>query len=99
VLDYEGPACSDARAVTIKLDFAADTATLENSDAAPEGNVQTLPNGDQFAGWGTLPDLSECSAGGELLFNARLTSSTIYRGYLLPWSSRTGQAPQPELSA
>jgi hypothetical protein len=93
VFDNEGPAYSHARTVTIKLNFATRTATLERSNAQPagrtagfEGSAQTLPNGDQFVDWGTLPDISEYSPNGKLLFNARLTGGISYRGYLLPWS-------------
>jgi Arylsulfotransferase (ASST) len=102
VFDNEGPAYSHARTVTIELDFATHTATLEKSSAQPagriaglEGSAQTLPDGDQFVDWGTLPDISEYSAGGKLLFNARLTGGISYRGYLLPWSPRTVKSPSP----
>jgi hypothetical protein len=100
VFDNEGPAYSHARTVTIKLNFATHTATLENSNAQPagrtaglEGSAQALPNGDQFVDWGNLPDISEYSASGKLLFNARLTGGISYRGYLVPWSSHTVKSP------
>jgi hypothetical protein len=102
VFDNEGPAYSHARTVTIKLNFATRTATLERSNAQPagraaafEGSAQALADGDQFVDWGTLPDISEYSASGKLLFNARLTGGVSYRGYLLPWSPRTVKSPSP----
>jgi hypothetical protein len=50
--------------------------------------AQTLPDGDLFVGWGTLPYISEFSASGRLLFNAELPPGVqTYRAYRLPWRS------------
>jgi hypothetical protein len=80
-----------SRVVTVKLDLATKVATLVKSVDQPqgpqptaEGNAQTLPNGDLFVSWGTLPYISEYSPSGTLLFKAELPAST-YRAYLLPW--------------
>jgi len=97
VFDNDDGEASHSRTVTIKLNFAMDTATLEASNAQPEGltvaamgSVQTLSNGDQFVDWGALPYVSEFSATGRLLFNAELPRGVdSYRGYVLPWSSTT----------
>jgi hypothetical protein len=82
-----------SRIVMVKLDPATKTATLvksfnqpEGRVASAEGNAQTLPNGDLFAGWGALPDVSQFSPAGRLLFNAELPAGVhTYRAYLLPW--------------
>jgi outer membrane protein assembly factor BamB len=83
-----------SRAVTIKLDPAAATATLIKSVDQPEGLVagatgsaQTTRNGDLFVSWGGLSYFSEFSPSGKLLFNAKLPdSAATYRAYRLPWN-------------
>lgn len=87
------PLLPHSRAVTIQLDEKARTATLVRSDDQPEGlaaasqgNSQTTRNGDLFVGWGALPYLSEFSAAGQLLFDARFPDGVnSYRAYRLPW--------------
>ncbi len=84
---------AQSRAVVIRLDLAARTATLIRADNQPsgliaraQGNAQTTRNGDLFVGWGTLPYVSEFSPSGRLLFNAELPPGVgSYRAYRLPW--------------
>ena len=84
---------AQSRAVVIRLDLAARTATLIRSDNQPagllsraQGNAQTTRNGEVFVGWGTLPYISEFSPSGRLLFNAKLPPHVgSYRAYRLPW--------------
>jgi hypothetical protein len=81
----------NSRVVTVKLD--PNVATLIKSVDQPEGriasafgNAQTTTSGDLFIGWGALPDISEFSPAGQLLFNAALQAGgSTYRAYLLPW--------------
>ncbi|WP_238343043.1 arylsulfotransferase family protein [Nocardioides cynanchi] len=82
-----------SRAVTIELDRRARTATLVDSADQPldqlassQGNTQLLGNGDLFTGWGSLPELSESSPSGEVVFDAHFPSGVnSYRAYRLPW--------------
>jgi hypothetical protein len=82
-----------SRAITVRLNERARTATLVASDNQPEGlsaasqgNVQTTRNRDRFVGWGILPYISEFSPSGQLLFNAELPAGVnTYRAYRLPW--------------
>jgi hypothetical protein len=82
-----------SRAVYVRLNLRAKTATLVASDNQPEGlaaasqgNAQTTANGDLFTGWGSLPYISEFSRSGLLLFNAGFpTGVNTYRAYRLPW--------------
>jgi hypothetical protein len=82
-----------SRAITVRLNYRARTATLIASDNQPEGqsaasqgNVQTTGNGDLFVGWGILPYISEFSPSGKLLFNAEFpTGVNTYRAYRQPW--------------
>jgi hypothetical protein len=82
-----------SRAITVRLNERARTATLLASDNQPEGlsaasqgNVQTTRNRDLFVGWGILPYISEFSPSGQLLFNAEFPAGVnTYRAYRLPW--------------
>jgi hypothetical protein len=51
-----------------------------------EGNVQALPNGDWFLGWGQEPFFSELSPQGTTLFDAHFPVHTrSYRSFRFPW--------------
>ena len=84
-----------SRALTVKVDQRSHTATLQDSDNQPrgqlassQGNAQLLPNGDLFTGWGSLPEFSEASPTGELVFDAHFPAGVnSYRAYRLPWHS------------
>ena len=88
-----------SRAIAVRLDERSGTATLVRSDnqpdglsAASQGNAQTLPDGDTFVGWGSLPYFSEFSPSGALLFNAEFPAGVnSYRAYRLPWPDGSGQ--------
>jgi hypothetical protein len=88
-----------SRAITVRLNERARTATLIASDDQPEGlsaasqgNVQTTRNHDLFVGWGILPYISEFSPSGQLLFNAEFPAGVnTYRAYRLPWPSGGGR--------
>ncbi len=93
---------SQSRAIREKLDLAAHEATLTASYthpsppllAASQGNVQTLPNGDAVVGYGGVPEISEYSASGSLLFDAHLPFGTAsYRDYRHPWQGRPATPP------
>jgi hypothetical protein len=83
-----------SRAITVKLDEHARTATLVASDNQPEGlsaasqgNAQTTSSGDLFVGWGILPYISEFDPSGNLIFNAEFPAGVnTYRAYLQPWT-------------
>ena len=50
------------------------------------GNIQILPNGRVFVGWGEVPFLSEFSKSGKLLFDAAFPTPDIsYRAYVQHW--------------
>jgi hypothetical protein len=62
--------------------------------ADSQGNMQALPNGDWFVGWGQEPDLSEFSASGHLLFDASLPSGyESYRALRFRWTGTPRHAP------
>jgi hypothetical protein len=59
-----------------------------------QGNVQVLPNGNVFIGWGSEPVLSEFASDGELLFNASFPpEAESYRAFRFPWSGQPDDDP------
>src|SRR5262249_14266581 len=58
------------------------------------GNVQQLPNGGVFVGWGTDGSFSEFSREGHLRYDARFAGRTVsYRAFRLPWTARPAGRP------
>jgi Arylsulfotransferase (ASST) len=90
-----------SRAIELRLDFQHMTATLVGRYEHPtplvagsQGNVQAQPNGDWLVGWGEVPDFSELSPSGKLLFDAHLPAGyESYRTYRMPWSGQPLDQP------
>ena len=91
-----------SRGISLELDMERMRATLIREFVHPDkllatsqGNLQVLPNGDVFIGWGSEPFFSEFSGDGELLFDARFVSNTneSYRAFRFPWSGHPGGNP------
>jgi hypothetical protein len=61
--------------------------------AASQGNMQVLPNGNVFIGWGAAPYVSEFSPQGQLLFDAHTTPNNSYRVFRLPWTGSPAHPP------
>ena len=52
-----------------------------------EGNLQQLPDRDDFVGWGQQPYFSEYGRRGKLVFDGHFVDFTAsYRAYRFPWS-------------
>ena len=73
-----------SRAILERLDVQAHTVTLVHQydhsppiNAAVEGSVQLLPNGDVFVGWGSAPFFSEYTAGGQQLFDGHFVTDNF----------------------
>jgi hypothetical protein len=89
---------SASRALVLNVDEAHRRVTLRQAYTRPgkpwsnsQGNVQVLPNGNVFVGWGAQPYVSEFTPDGTLIFDARLGANYIsYRAFREPW---TGAAP------
>ncbi len=59
-----------------------------------QGNIQQLPGGDMFVGWGAEPYFSEYSAAGQLLYDGHMHGSyESYRTYRFPWVGTPATAP------
>ncbi|MFF7335357.1 arylsulfotransferase family protein [Streptomyces sp. NPDC008150] len=84
---------SYSRTVTVRVDTRAKTATLVRALDQPsaglassQGNAQTLANGNQVVGWGSLGAVSEFGPSGRLLFNASFPAGVVsYRAYRFDW--------------
>ena len=91
----------ESRAIVLDLDEERMCATLVREYTHPDkqyadaaGNMQVLPNGNAFIGWGRALTLSEFSKDGELLFDARLpTGNKSYRAFRFPWSAHPNDRP------
>jgi hypothetical protein len=104
LFDNEGvPAVKPpSRGEVIHIDAVARTATLVGQysraggplTSASQGNVQALPGGGAFLGWGGLPNLTEFNAQGEIIYDAQLpTGEQSYRIFRLPWSGQPVAPP------
>ena len=88
-LDPEGP----SRGLVLRLDRADRTASRvrqythgSDFDAAYMGNLQLLPNGNAFVGWGAQPYFSEYTKKGRLILDAVLPAPDLsYRATLEQW--------------
>jgi hypothetical protein len=59
-----------------------------------QGNMQVLPNGNVFIGWGSEPYVSEFSHDGELIFDAGIPpGDDSYRSFRFPWTGQPAEAP------
>ncbi len=91
-----------SRGVVLRLDAARRRASLVRSIvhhprllAATQGNLQLLPDGHYFVGWGARPYFTEYDATGRrVLLDARFGyRDDSYRAYRLPWRGRPGGRP------
>lgn len=90
-----------SRALVLDVDPAAKTASLLAEfthtpaiTAESEGNVQLLPDGDWFVGWGQEPYFSEYSPQGTLLLDAHMPRYVrSYRDVRYPWWALPNSSP------
>jgi hypothetical protein len=61
--------------------------------AVDQGNMQRLPGGNYFVGWGHQPRFTEFGPRGTILFDGRFGRGRVdsYRAYRLPWVGRPRQ--------
>ena len=96
-----------SRGILVALNPRAGTETLVAEyehpgalKAGSQGNVQSLPSGNLFIGWGAEPWFSEFSSSGQLAFDARMPSGDqSYRAYRFPWTGTPAGAPSIAASA
>ncbi|MEV4419714.1 arylsulfotransferase family protein [Patulibacter sp. NPDC049589] len=93
-----------SKGLVLNVDEAANTATVAKQFVNPvpkvdntQGNLQALPNGNWFVGWGgTGRNVSEFSADGTQIFEAKYASKRTesYRAYRSPWVAQPQVAPK-----
>jgi len=94
-------AVEESRGIVLDLNEDEMTATLVREYTHPDkmfadagGNMQVLPNGNVFIGWGRAPAVSEFSKDGELLFSASFPpKNQSYRAFRFPWSGQPSDQP------
>jgi Arylsulfotransferase (ASST) len=90
-----------SRAIRVRIDGKEKTATLVSQDlhspavtASFEGNVQALPDGGEFVGWGQQPYFSEYDSRGQMVFDARFVGNNLsYRAYRYVWTGTPATPP------
>ena len=90
-----------SRGIVLEVDEDSMTATLVREYTHPDkllagsqGNLQVLPNGNVFIGWGSQPFFSEYNGDGELLFDASfMGKAESYRAFRFPWSGHPSDQP------
>lgn len=96
------PVRRHSRALALRLDDRAKRATVLSAYthprgllAATQGNVQNLPGGGSFVGWGSQRWFNEFDERGRIVWNARVPLGfESYRGYRLPWVGRPATRPR-----
>jgi hypothetical protein len=94
-------AVEESRAIVLELDEERMRASLVREYTHPDkqyadaaGNMQVLPNGNVFVGWGRALAISEFSKDGELLFDLRVSPEhRSYRVFRFPWSGSPSDQP------
>jgi arylsulfotransferase ASST len=91
-----------SRALVLSLDEAGRTARLALARehprgllAATQGDVQSLPGGNLFVGWGSRRYFTEYGPDGSVLWDARLAVGyDTYRAYRAPWTGTPATRPR-----
>jgi hypothetical protein len=89
-----------SRGLALELDEGAGTARV--ADEYPngkllgetQGNMQTLPGGHVFVGWGAAPAFTEFAPDGRIVLAGRIAEGNDnYRAYRAPWTGRPTDPP------
>ena len=95
-----------SRPLEIRIDPATRRATIVRTFLPPqhiaspfEGNLQLLPDGGAFVGWGGVRIVSEFSPSGALRFQMKLPYGDSYRAYRSIWRGRPAAPPTVAVSA
>jgi hypothetical protein len=91
-----------ARPIRLSLDMAAKSAKLvgELQPDTPRiawamGNLEQLPDGGAFVGWGTAGAFTEFAPDGTVRFDAMLADGSVtYRAFRAPWIGRPAEPPK-----
>lgn len=82
-----------SRPLVLKVDQPAKRVTILKTFDSPakiaspyEGDLEPLPDGGAFVGWGGVPKLTEFSPAGKVRFQLALPYGDTYRGFRLAWN-------------
>ena len=98
------PWAGQSRGLILHLDKGRKRATVARQYFHPrrplaptQANLESLPDGNVFIGWGARPLISEYTANGKLVFDARVQGAyAFYRAYRLPWTGLPRHRPAIE---
>ena len=63
--------------------------------SSSQGNLQSLPNGSKFVGWGQSPYFSEFTRAGTFIYDAQMPSTNYsYRAYKNCWKGKPCYSPK-----
>jgi hypothetical protein len=103
LFDNEGapPKAKRSRGLRLALDMKTHTARVvteylppdRNRLSGSQGNLQVMPNGHVFVGWGSRHYFSEFTADGDLLLDGDFGTGESYRSYRFPWVGRPSDPP------
>jgi hypothetical protein len=90
-----------SRALFLRVDSKRRKVTLLHAYSSPrhllsgsQGNMQVLPDGHVFVGWGAEPWFTEFAAGGEVVFDGHfIKGADSYRAYRFEWHGRPTERP------
>jgi hypothetical protein len=93
---------AESRGIVVSLDFAHMRAALVRSFvhsppliSESQGDLESLPGGDWFSGWGQQPYFAEFAPDGAILFDAHLPAYfQSYTDLKFPWSARPAEPPR-----
>jgi hypothetical protein len=79
---------------TMDARFDAEYVHPRGLAAASQGNLEVLPSGNVFVGWGSTGDYSEFRSDGTLLYDVSFPGSKqSYRCFRSPWTGRPDDRP------
>ncbi len=99
--DADPPLAKESRGLVLRVDTARRRAELVHAYASPDallsssqGNLQLLPDGHAFIGWGANPYFTEFDGNGHVVFDGHFKAGAdSYRAYRLPWKGRPQDPP------
>jgi len=108
VFDNGGPPSSQRHSdgAVVRIDTATDTASVIATVTIPtpifaetQGDLQRLPDGSWWIGWGNVNESSQVSAGGTQLYEAHTPAgSESYRTLRFAWSGQPATRPSLALA-
>jgi hypothetical protein len=109
LFDNGGPPSShpESEGLVIRLDHRRHTASLVRAALPPsqlwaqtQGDLELLPDGDSWLGWGDTGEISEVSPSGKVLYVAHSPDDTqIYRALRFPWFGQPVTPPALAVAA